>query len=194
MPTPAERFQNNMIVFIEDVEDMVEDAKANNVISGGMPILILVKAAIKNADGEDIIFVFLERTFEHWDKIFEEDEDHIGNIIENIFEMTKGGKLEDIKNDKYFSKASGLISKLSSSNLDTINKVFTGKYMEDGEEVPIFDEERKRNFWDLLKSFVKISLCHVHETRKMEGGKYKVDFFPNIPVKDTAKKWKVKLA
>jgi len=43
-----------------------------------------------------------------------------------------------------------------------------------------------------MHSFVKISLCHIHQTRKMIDGKYSVDFFNNINVKELASDWKVK--
>ena len=93
------------------------------------------------------------------------------------------------------SKASGLISKLSANHIETIKTLFTVSYEEDGEKKRIFDDDRKKNFWELLKGFVRIALCHIHETRKMnDEGKYTVEFCKDIPVKDTCAKWKVKLS
>ena len=98
-----------------------------------------------------------------------------------------------MKKDKDLSKATGLISKISSSHIDTIKTLFTVKYEEDGETISLFDDERKKNFWELLKGFVRISLCHIHETRKInDNGKYTVEFCKDIHLKDICTKWKVK--
>ena len=196
-PTPPERFKQNMITFVEDVEEMLDDAMELKLVNGGglSTILIIVKGVISKADGGDVINVFIKRTFPHWDSIYDEDDEHVEGILTEIFQMVQGGKLDQIKQDEDLSKASSLISKISSGHVETIKTLFTAKYVEDGEEVKLFDDERKKNFWDLLKGFVKISLCHIHETRKMnDEGKYTVEYFKEIPVKDTCEKWKVKLS
>ena len=47
-----------------------------------------------------------------------------------------------------------------------------------------------------MHSFVRISLCYIHQTRKMVDGKYTVPFFnegeDEIKVSDLAVEWNVK--
>lgn len=193
-PTTGEMFKDNMITFIEDFEDMIEDAVEQGVIKNKIKLLILVKAAIKGADGDDIIRVFLERTQDHWPAIKNKDEDHIEDIMKNILEIFRGGKSDQLKEDKDLGKVSGLISKISGPHLETVREVLTGTYMEDGEEKKIFDDDRKEDMWQVLRGFVCVSLLHVYRTRKPNSdGKYTVPFFPDIRVKDMAGEWNVKL-
>ena len=196
-PSTADQFKCNMNTFVEDVEEMLEDAQELKLIEGGglATILIIVKGVISKANGREVIKVFINRTYPHWDSIYDEDEEHVETILSDVFMMVQGGKLEEIKKDKDLSKASGLISKLSANHIETIKTLFTVSYEEDGEKKRIFDDDRKKNFWELLKGFVRIALCHIHETRKMnDEGKYTVEFCKDIPVKDTCAKWKVKLS
>lgn len=192
----SEQFKSNMNTFVEDVEEMLEDAQELKLVNGSglATILIIVKGVISKANGSEVIKVFIDRTYSHWNSIYDEDEDHVESILSDIFQMVQGGKLSELKKDKDLSKASGLISKISSSHIETIKTLFTATYEEDGETNRLFDDERKKNFWELLKGFVRISLCHIHETRKMnDEGKYTVEFCKDIPVKDTCEKWNVKL-
>ena len=62
----------------------------------------------------------------------------------------------------------------------------------EGESYDIFDEERKNDVWQIMHSFVKISLLYIHEGRKKVDGKYTVEFFPEIKVKQSALDWGVK--
>ena len=194
-PSTTDQFKSNINTFVEDVEEMLEDAQEMKLVNGSglSTILIIIKGVISKADGSEVVKVFINRTYSHWDSIYNEDEDHVETILTDIFEMVQGGKLEDLKKDKDLSKASSLISRISSSHIETIKTLFTATYEEDGETFRIFDDERKKNFWNLLKGFVRIALCHIHETRKMNEGKYTVEFCKEIPVKDTCEKWGVKL-
>jgi len=194
MPSTGEMFKDNMITFIEDFEDMIDEAVERGVIKSNIKLLIIIKAVIKGTNGDDIIKAFLERTQNHWEAIRSKDEDHIEDIMNNILDIFKGGKIDQLKNDKDLGKVSGLISKVSGAHLDTIRNVLTGIYIDEGVEKRIFDDTRKEDMWQVLRGFVYVSLLHVHRTRKENGeGKYTVPYFPEIMVKDMAKEWNIKL-
>jgi translation initiation factor 2 beta subunit (eIF-2beta)/eIF-5 len=192
-PTPSERFKNNLLVFLEFFEEMFDEAKEENIIVERFSLFIPAKVIISKTKGVSIVDVFIKRTNQFWDNIHDQDDEKIEEICTNLFQMVQNGNLEDMKQDEDLKGVGGIIGSLSKGHVENFKKVLTGKYQDDGETISIFDEERRENLWQYLKSFVKISLCHIHETRKMGGdGKYKVKFFPDINVKSLAQKWNVK--
>ena len=63
--------------------------------------------------------------------------------------------------------------------MNLINKqidIFKPKY------VVLLDEETKTDIWNIFHSFVKISICYLHEN----------EVFTEIDKKELAKKWKIK--
>ena len=69
-------------------------------------------------------------------------------------------------------------------------------YEYEGEEIFVFDEERRDDIWKIMHSFVRISLCYVHFVRKWDGEKYLLPFFnegeDELHVRKLAKEWGVK--
>ena len=70
-PSTADQFKCNMNTFVEDVEEMLEDAQELKLIEGGglATILIIVKGVISKANGREVIKVFINRTYPHWERL-----------------------------------------------------------------------------------------------------------------------------
>ena len=199
-PPPSGRFEINLLIFVDFFKTMFQEAKEENLIKERISLFPLVEILIKKANNDDIVKWFIERTYEYWDKIYEKDGDYVEEISSKLFQMVQDGKLEDIKDADDLKGAEGLMGNLSKGHIDNFKEVMTGVYKdEDGEEVKVFDYERKEELWVYLQSFVKISINHIHLTRQMgDDGKYKTKFFSKIDgekvsVKKLAEKWKVKL-
>lgn len=188
LPDVGERFKDNLISMIMDLEDMIKEAVEQKIIKKEIKLLVLVKEFIACSDGVEIIKVFIKRTREHWNAIKEKDEDHIEEILKKTFSLVHGGDLSELKNDEDIGKAAGLISKITGSHAETIKTVLSAEYESDGKKVAIFDESRKEDLWQILRGFVGISLCHIYETRKDN-----VQYYPDIKVKAMVEEWGLKL-
>jgi len=194
IPTPSERFKDNLLNFINFFEEMFKEAKEEEIISEKISLFPLVRVSVKKIDDRDIVKWFIEKTYKYWDKIYKKNNDYVEEISSKLFQMVQDGKLDEMKGNDDFRGADFIINKLSKGHIDNFKEVLTGKYNCDDEEIEIFDEDRKEEFWIYLKSFVKISINHIHITREMgEDGKYKTKFFPEINVKEEVERWGIKL-
>lgn len=193
LPSPAERFKVNLVTLVDIIDDMFEEGIENGIVNTRINILGLVKLFIKKTDGDYMLKRFIKRTYEHWDKIYDEDIDYFKEKGLELFSFVQDQGVEGLKDEEEFSGGDNkLISSLSGDQISTFKSLLEATYEYDGEEIDIFDESRRSDVWKIMQSFVRISICYIHETRNMIDGKYTVDFFPEIKVKSNAEKWDVK--
>lgn len=191
-PVSYERFKTNMMTLFDIVYEMFEDAQEHKIITSRLGILKVLKICIKSCSGEKMIKNFIKRSHLFWDKIREKDIDYFKNMGLDLFNDFQEKGLEEVKNREELEDSSGFIKNLSGDHITTFKKILESSYEYEGETFDIFDEERKNDVWQIMHSFVKISLIYIHENRKKVDGKYTVEFFPEIKVKQNALDWGVK--
>ena len=193
LPVPCERFKINLLTLFDIVNDMYEEGQENGIIESKFNILGLLKLFIKKTPGDYMIKRFIRRTYSHWDSIYDKNEDYFKDMGLQLFSMMQEKGIDSFKEDSDTEEDNSLMSSLSGDHVSTFKNLLSATYMYEGEEIDIFDDERKGDVWKIMHSFVKISLAYIHESRKPVGDKYSVEFFPEIKVKSSAEKWGVKV-
>lgn len=190
---PEERFKRNLLTLFDIVNDMFEEGIDNKVINNNINILPLIKLFIKKTPGDYMMKRFIRRTHDHWHKIKSEDEEYFKDIGLKLFQIIQDKGMDSFKKEEEEEGgSSGLMNSLSGDHFAVFKNLISGTYLYEGEEIEIFDEERRSDIWQIMHSFVKISICYIHESRKKIDGKYTVEFFPEISVKEKAEEWGVK--
>ena len=192
LPAPCERFKLNLLTLFDIVNDMYEEGQENGVIESKFNILGLMKLFIKKTPSDYMLKRFIKRTHEHWDKIYDKDEDYFKDMGLQLFSMMQDKGVDAFKSEEEIQGDNKLMSSLSGDHVSTFKNLLSATYDYEGEEIDIFDDERKEDVWKIMHSFVKISLAYIHESRKPVGDKYSVEFFPEIKVKSSAEKWGVR--
>ena len=191
-PISYERFKSNMLTLFDIVYEMFEDAQEHNIVSTKLGILKILKVCIKSCSGEKMIKNFIKRSHPFWDKIRNKDIEYFKNMGLDLFNDFEQKGLDSVKNNEEFQDNSGFMKNLSGDHINSFKKILESSYDYEGETYDIFDDERKNDVWQIMHSFVKISLLYIHEGRKKVDGKYTVEFFPEIKVKQNALDWGVK--
>ena len=191
-----DRFKYNILALFDIIYEMFEEAKENGVVTTKLGVLNILKICINNTNGEKMIRKFIKRTYLYWDKIKEKDFDYFKELGLNLFkdyEVNRG--IDHYKNNDQFSDDvdKSFIGKLSDEHIRSFKTILQSTYADnEGQDIEIFDEERQKDIWNIMHSFVKISLCYIHETRKEVEGKYTVECFPEIKVRENAKLWGIR--
>ena len=143
------------------------------------PILItLAQAYLNSLDKVELIETFITHSHTYWEEI-------------------------RLKNENFFISHSGeIFGKLpvEQGNIDAFKMLFTSK---DKQGNPVIEEEDREAIWVNFGSLVKICIKYVHRVREChleenkETGKmmprYKYNKFPEIKVREHAKKWDIVL-
>lgn len=190
---PEERFKTNLLTLLDIINDMFEEGMNQKLVSTNLNVFPLVKFFIKKTPGEYMIKRFIKRTNGHWDKIKERDLDYFRDIGLQLFNTIQDKGLESFKGEEELSNNNKLVSSLSGDHFKDFKTLLEASYMYEGEKIDVFDANTKEDVWKIMESFVRISLCYIHECRKEVEGKYTVEYFPSIPVKEKAKTWGVKI-
>lgn len=189
--TPEERFKNNLNTMLDIIIDMFEEGSENSIVSGSYKVLPILKFLVSRSNGERIINNFINRTHEYWDKMRTKDINYFKDFGLDLFTDMRENGMEQY--NPSLSSYKEIIDNLSSSHVEDFKKVLEASYKdEDGNDVDIFDEERKEDIWKILGSFVKISVVFVHEKRKYKDGKYTEDYCPFLNVRENVDKWGIK--
>ena len=192
LPSPDDRFKSNLITLLDIINDMFEEGMEHKIVSNNLNVFPLVKFFIKKTPGEYMIKRFIKRTHPHWEKIRDRDLDYFREIGLQLFNTIQDKGLETFKGEEELSSNNKLVSSLSTDHFKDFKKLLEASYQYEGETIDVFDKERENDVWMIMESFVKISLCYIHECRKEVEGKYTVEYFPQIPVKEKARDWGVK--
>jgi hypothetical protein len=193
IPSPPERFKINLLTLFDIINDMFEEGIENGVIDNQINLLSVMKIVIRKASSDYMLRRFIKRTNEHWDKILDEDIDYFKNKGLELFNMVQDKGVDAFKGEEELNGDNKLVNSLSGDHVNNFKRLLEATYVYEGEEIDIFDDDRRSDVWKIMQSFVRISLCYIHETRKPVEGKYTVEFFPEIKVKTCAEKWGVKL-
>lgn len=194
---PEERFKANLLTLFGIIDDMFSEGVSNGVIQTSINILPLIKLYIKKTDSDHMIKRFIKRTHKYWDVIRRKDDQYIREKLLDLFNNVQEKGVDSVKNDEELGGgASKIASSLSGEHFVVFKDLLSKSYTFEGEEFYILDSERKEDIWKIMHSFVRISLCYIHQTRKMVDGKYTVPFFnegeDEIKVHDLAVEWNVK--
>lgn len=193
LPPPAERFKVNFLTLFDIVNDMYEEGQEQGIIETKFNLLPILKLVIKKTDSEHMLKRFVSRTYKHWDKIYDKDEDYFKDMGLRIFSMMEDKGIDALKEDEDIKGGdSNLVNSLSGDHLTTFKNLLSATYEYEGDTIEVFDEDRKKDVWKIMHSFVKIGICYIHESRRKVGDSYTVEFFPEIKVKSSAEKWGVK--
>ena len=193
---PEDRFRSNLLTLFDIINEMFEEGIANGVIKQSINILPLIKLFIKRTDSDHMIKRFIRRTHKYWDIIKRKDDDYIKEKLLGIFNDVQENGVDAVKKDEELKGDSKLINSLSGDHFVVFKDLLSKSYEYEGEEIFVFDEERRDDIWKIMHSFVRISLCYVHFVRKWDGEKYLLPFFnegeDELHVRKLAKEWGVK--
>ena len=193
---PEDRFKSNLLTLFDIINEMFEEGISNGVIKQSINILPLIKLYIKRTSSDHMIKRFIKRTHKFWDVIKRKDDTYIKEKLLDIFNDVQENGVDSVKKDEELKGDNKLINSLSGDHFVVFKDLLSGSYDYEGEEIFVFDDERRDDIWKIMHSFVRISLCYVHKVRKEIDGKYSVPFFnegeDELHVKDLAKEWGVK--
>lgn len=187
---PEERFKANLLALFDIINSMFKEGIDNGVIKNTINILPLVKLHIKKKNSEELIDDFITKTSDFWEIIKKKDDQYIKEKLLDIFNDVKEKGVAEVKNN--IKEKNNIVNSLTGDHFVIFKDLLSKSYIYEDKEYYILDDDRKEEIWSFMHSFVKISLCHIHQTRKMIDGKYSVVFFNDINVKELAKEWKVK--
>ena len=184
---PSDRFKKNMMILLDIIMEMFEEASENDIVETDTKLLTILKVIISATNSDYMINNFIRKSNFYWDKIREKDMEYFKNHGLELFTSVKEKGLDSFKEvDNNF------VNNLKDGHVDNFKKMLEATYIVDGREIDIFDEERKEDIWKIMGSFVKISISHIHNERNYENGKYSTEYFPEINIKENVDKWDIR--
>ena len=189
---PEDRFKNNILSLFDIVDEMYREGVDNEVIDNSINILPLIKLLIKKTPSDKMVRKFINRTHDLWDVIYRKDDSYIKEKMMDVFNSVQEKGVDAVKEDEDLKADNTLVNSLSKDHFVVFNRLLTSSYTYEGDTYEILDEERKEDIWRIMHSFVKISICYIHQGRKWVVDKYTVPFYDTINVKELADKWGVK--
>ena len=192
--TPSNRFKKNLLTLFTIVEDMYEEGINNGVVEEEKINIILpaIKIYISTKNSDTMINRWIKKTYEHWHKIKEKDIGYFQDIGLRIFNIIQDKGLDRLKEEDEDYQGDGFMKQVSDGQVSGFKKLLQGEYEYDGDKYKIFNEETESLIWEIMHSFVKISICYIHETRRIIEGEPTVDCFMNIDVQEMATEWGVR--
>jgi hypothetical protein len=133
-PPPAERFMLNMNEFFKVIRTFLVRCDKMGKAPVTCELFDIGHTIAVNADKDQVIKIFTERTYPHWDKIQMKDNDYLSTVLPNI--------LTDIP------------------NIDKVGALFHTRNDDGSQFITIEDREI---LWRYLTSLVKISVRYVKE-------------------------------
>lgn len=184
---PSDRFKKNMIILLDIISEMFEEASENKIVESDTKLLTILKVIINSTNGDYMINNFIKKSNPYWEKIRERNIDYFKNHGLSLFTSVKEKGLESFKEGD-----NNFVKNLQDKHIDNFKTMLEATYNVNGKEVDIFDEERREDIWKIMESFVKISVSHIHNERKWENGKYSVEYFPEINIKENVDRWNIR--
>lgn len=186
--TSLDRFKSNMEILLDIISEMFQEASENNLVEENFGFFNIMKPIILNCSSEKVIVNFIKKTNEYWEKLRNKDIEYFKELGLGLFNIVQDKGVDSYKGQQTY----GFLDKIKDSHLESFKKILEAEYQKDGESFEIFDEERKNDVWNILHSFVRISIIFVHEKREFKDGKYTNEFFPEIKIKENVSKWGIK--
>jgi hypothetical protein len=177
--TTANNFKSNMMTIGDYLKDMVEEGYNNDLTELNPKKFNIGLTIFKTkADPISLIEKFIENSYAHWGKIKEKNVEYFKKEALELFNTTKKGGAENLAPEG--------MSAITNEELEDFKDLFTLKYMDSGEEVEIFDEDRVESIWAIMTGSVKLSLKYVNEKRKTDE-----KFMPKVETIENGKLWNV---
>lgn len=176
-PTEEERFSTNMNDLSNLVHELTSKCWDNGHKEVNPTLIVLAQAYLNAMNKGQLMEVFITHSHNFWEEIRERNENFFVEHSGEIF-----GKLP-----------------VEKGNIDAFKMLFTSK---DSKGNSVIDEDDRDAIWSMFGSLVKISLKYIHRIREChivenaEGKmvpKYKHNKFPEIKVRELAKKWDIVL-
>lgn len=177
-------FKKSILDLFEIFEEMVEEAQDEGIIQGLNIILIACKVVLKSRDPDKMCNNFIKKTYQYWDKIFEKDAEYFKKFALEQFNSLQGDNLDKLKEKE--GDGSDFVKNLTGGHLENFKDVLSGTYIDDGEVIYIFDEDRQRMIWGYLHNCVKHSILYI----KNQPCK---DIYKNIDIHKYSKIYKIKI-
>lgn len=179
-PSSSERYKNNLLVLVDIFKEIYDEGSKHSVIDSNQSALFfLMKTYIKSCDSDKLINKFIRKSNLYWDKIYDKDIEYFKVMGLNFLTICDEKGIDHFKEEDN----STLVKTLSKSHLDDFKNILSSSYKDtDGKDVDLLDEEKKNDIWNIFHSFVKISICYLHEN----------NVYPEINKTELAKKWKIK--
>ena len=179
IPKEEERFATN----VGDVSDLVHELTDKCWRNGNKQInptmIVLAKAYLSSFNKIDLIETFISHSHTYWEEIRLQKENFFIEHSSDIF-----GKLP-----------------VDSGNIDAFKMLFASKDKDEHGDLLINEEDREA-IWEMFGSLVKICIKYIHRIRdchleENKDGKmvprYRYNRFPEIKVREHAKKWDITL-
>lgn len=191
--SPSERFKKNLLTLFQVVEDMYDEGINNEVIKEDNTKILLpaVKLYISTKKSEIMIERWIQKTHEHWDKIKEKDIEYFQDIGLKIFNIIQDKGLDKVKANADEEDVE-ITNQISEEQVNGFKKLLEGEYEYEGDKYKIFNEEVQQLIWNIMESFVKISIRYIYETRRIIKGEGTVDCFIDLPLNELSDKWNLK--
>lgn len=183
-----DRFKSNMTILLEIISEMFQEGYDNNVVGENFGLFSVIKILITNSSSEKMINNFIKKTHLHWDKLNEKDLEYFKTIGLDLFNVVQNKGINHFEE----SEGIGFLDQIKSTHLESFKTILESSYKLDGEDVEIFDDEKRDDVWKIIHSFVRISIVYIHEKRDFKEGKYSNEFYPEIKIKENIQKWNIK--
>jgi hypothetical protein len=177
-PKEEERFMANVLDLSDLVHELTSICWDEGFKDVNPTLIVLAKAYLSNYDKVELIETFITYSNEYWDEIKKRNENFFIEHSGKIFAHLPVGK----------------------GNISAFKMLFTTK---DKDGNPVINNNDRDAVWDMFDSLVKICIKYIHRVRECvvarneETGKmrpmYKNNKFPDIKVREHAKKWDIVL-
>jgi hypothetical protein len=188
---PSERFKKNMIILLDIIKEMFDEGNENNVVDSDTKMITILKILIEATPGDYMINNFIKKTNTYWKRIKDKDIEYFKEYGLDFFTNVKENGINSLTNSET-KKNNSFLKNLKETHITNFKSLLEGEYDIDGKRVEILDEERKQDIWNILNSFVRISISHIHMERNYIEGKYTQEYFPEINVNENIKEWNIK--
>ena len=176
-PSEEVRFKANVMSLTDLVHFLITDCYDNGIKDISPMMITLASSYLSGYDNTSLIETFIKHSHMYWDEIKNHNEDFFIRHSSNIFAQLPVGQ----------------------GNIDAFKTLFTAK--KNG--VSIISDDDKAGLWEHFHSLGKICIKYVHrvrecyleenkETKKMQP-RYRFNRYPEIKVREHAKKWDVKI-
>jgi hypothetical protein len=185
-PSAEDKFVKNINGFCDFGEGVLTElykAKKTSLSPSGIGYAIgYANGKIKDKGGLWILEDFIKRTVDYWPEIKKKNAE---------FFFDKMGKLVPVIEKEHMNELTRIFSSGSGEGDNDKKSV---------EKKSLLDQDDIDCFWEYIHSFVKISINHIHKTRKpiMNEDKktytYQIEYMKDISVRKNAELFDIKLS
>ena len=136
----SEKFRENLLLLVGFAKELVEWANGEGHVTIVTPLILDFAAlALKNLNKDDIIHTFIIKSYDHWDKVKERDENFL------------------------MSQCDVLFADLGPEYVNDLNKLFAKKNEDGSFFVP---PQTRDSLWEMLHEMICCCIRHIHIMRE----------------------------